>query len=90
MYTMEFFARADEPTTILMGLFGANVNGHIFGAGPSQGTFVVKDFKVAFVAQNIKAGVLISPWGVDITPVLAFELLDLFLIDQLKSFINYL
>ena len=46
MYTMEFFARADEPTTILMGLFGANVNGHIFGAGPSQGTFVVKDFKV--------------------------------------------
>ena len=46
MYTMEFFARADEPTTILMGLFGANANGHIFGSGPSQGTFVVKDFKV--------------------------------------------
>ena len=46
MYTMEFFARADEPTTILMGLFGANVNGHIFGSGPAQGTFAIKDFKV--------------------------------------------
>jgi len=46
LYSMEFFARADEPTTILMGLFGANAAGNVFGSGPSQGTFVIKDFKV--------------------------------------------
>ena len=56
----------------------------------SCASFVVKDFKAAFVAQNMNAGVLILPWGVDIIPVLAFELLDLFLIDQLKSFISFL
>jgi len=46
MYTMEFFARADEPTTLMMGMFGANANGHVFGSGASQGTFAVKHFKV--------------------------------------------
>ena len=46
MYTMEFWARADEPTEIMTGMFGANSNGYIFGSGASQGTFAIKGQKV--------------------------------------------
>ncbi len=46
LYTIEFWARADEPTTIMSALFGCNVNGHTFGSGPAQGTFAVVPQKV--------------------------------------------
>ena len=46
MYTVEFWARADEPTTLMTGIFGCNENGHTFGSGPAQGTFAVVPQKV--------------------------------------------
>ena len=45
---------------------------------------VLKDFKEAFVPQNIKAGVCISPCGVVNVPILALEVLDILLIFHLK------
>ena len=46
MYTLEFWARADEPTTLMTGMFGCNSDGNTFGAGASQGTFAVVPQKV--------------------------------------------
>ena len=48
-------------------------------------SLVVKDFKAAFVAQKIKAGVSMSPCGVVILPILA-----LFFFDVLKQFCSIL
>jgi len=48
-YTMEFWAKSDLPwlsPTILAGMFGANANGNIFGAGPTEDTWVIKEFPV--------------------------------------------
>ena len=42
-----------------------------------------KDFKAAFVAQKINAGVLMSS-GLDITPTLALEFFNFFLIFHLN------
>ena len=43
---------------------------------------VVIDLRAAFVAQKINAGVFITPLGVVIYPVLAFDFLDKELICQ--------
>ena len=50
---------------------------------------VVKDFRAAFVAQKINAGVSISPCGVEIFPVLALLFLFVFLTFQEKLVISF-
>ena len=49
----------------------------------------LNDFKAAFVAQNIKAGVSILPWGVEIVPTLALLFLSLYLTCHLKLDISF-